>query len=88
MIYQKLKGLEFQKLHFGQLLIIVTQFVQLCRFYQVPKKSWKYVNYEDARKAIDILYENDFRMISLTGGEPLMNPFVFEICDYIHKKGC
>lgn len=57
-----------------------------CRFFRVPKSAWKYVPFEDAKKAIDILYDSDFRMISITGGEPLMNPDVFEICDYIHRK--
>ena len=57
-----------------------------CRFYDVPKSSWKYVNFEDAKKAINILYDSGFRMTSITGGEPLMNPDVFRICDYLHKK--
>lgn len=58
-----------------------------CNFYQVPRSSWKYVNFEDAKKAIDILYDSGFRMTSLTGGEPLMNPDIFKICDYLNKKG-
>jgi MoaA/NifB/PqqE/SkfB family radical SAM enzyme len=57
-----------------------------CSFYDVPKSSWKYVNFEDAKKAIDILYDSGFRMTSITGGEPLMNPDVFLICDYLQKK--
>ena len=57
-----------------------------CRFYLVPKTTWNYVHLEDARRAVDILYESDFRMTSITGGEPLMNPDVFDICDYLHKK--
>jgi MoaA/NifB/PqqE/SkfB family radical SAM enzyme len=57
-----------------------------CRFYNVPKASWKYVGLQDAMKAIDIIYDSDFRMTSITGGEPLMNPNIFEICDYLHKK--
>jgi MoaA/NifB/PqqE/SkfB family radical SAM enzyme len=57
-----------------------------CRFYNVPEASWKYVSIQDAKKAIDILYDSDFRMTSITGGEPLMNPDVFEICDYLYKK--
>ena len=58
-----------------------------CSFYQVPKSSWKYVKTEDAKKAIDILYDSGFRMTSLTGGEPLMHPDLFEICDYLNSKG-
>ncbi len=57
-----------------------------CRFYLVPRSSWKYVHFDDAKKAVDILCNNGFRMTALTGGEPLMNPDVFEICDYLHKK--
>jgi MoaA/NifB/PqqE/SkfB family radical SAM enzyme len=83
----KIKGIGIPKTAFWAIINYCNAVCITCRFYQVPKKSWKYVNYEDARKAIDILYENDFRMISLTGGEPLMNPFVCDICDYINKKG-
>jgi len=58
-----------------------------CSFYKVPRGSWHSVQLDDAKKAVDILYDSDFRMISITGGEPLMNPDVFDICDYIHRKG-
>lgn len=57
-----------------------------CNFYQTPKSNWKYVKYEEAKKVIDVLYRNNFRMISITGGEPLMNPDFFLICNYIKKK--
>ena len=57
-----------------------------CNFYHTPKSIWKYVKFEEAKKAIDILYDNDFRMISITGGEPLMNPDFFSICNYIKEK--
>jgi MoaA/NifB/PqqE/SkfB family radical SAM enzyme len=58
-----------------------------CNFYKVPKKIWKYVTFENAKRAVDIMYASNFRMISLTGGEPLMNPDICDICDYINKKG-
>jgi Predicted Fe-S oxidoreductases len=57
-----------------------------CDFRLVPRSSWRCVRFEDARKAIDILYDSDFRMVSITGGEPLMNPDVFAICDYLKRK--
>ena len=57
-----------------------------CNFYHTPKSIWKYVKFEEAKKAIDILYDNDFRMISINGGEPLMNPDFFSICNYIKEK--
>jgi MoaA/NifB/PqqE/SkfB family radical SAM enzyme len=82
-----MKGIDIPKTAFWAIINYCNAVCTTCRFYQVPKKSWKYVNYEDAKKATDVLYENGFRMISLTGGEPLMNPFACEICDYIHKKG-
>lgn len=58
-----------------------------CSFYLAPKSSWRHVSIADARKAINILHNSDFRMVSITGGEPLMNPDVYDICDYISKKG-
>jgi MoaA/NifB/PqqE/SkfB family radical SAM enzyme len=58
-----------------------------CNFYQVPMTSRKYVKFEDARKAIEILYNSGFRMTSITGGEPLMNPDIFKICNYLNTKG-
>lgn len=58
-----------------------------CSFYLVPKSNWRHVSLADARKAVDILHNSDFRMVSITGGEPLMNPDVYEICDCISEKG-
>jgi MoaA/NifB/PqqE/SkfB family radical SAM enzyme len=77
---------EIPKTLFWAIISYCNAICTTCRFYDVPKSSWKYVNFEDARKAIDILYDSNFRMTSITGGEPLMNPDVFRICDYLHKK--
>ena len=43
-----------------------------CSFHKEPDK--KMVSPADARRAIDYLSENEVGMLSLTGGEPLLNP--------------
>lgn len=58
-----------------------------CSFYLVPRVQRTYLDLERARRATDVLYESGFRFTSITGGEPLMNPDVFDICDAITDRG-
>ncbi len=58
-----------------------------CSFYLVPRVSKTHVRVEEAKKAVDVLWEGGFRFTSITGGEPLMNPDVFDICDAIARRG-
>src|SRR3989442_12990012 len=56
-------------------------------FYLGPRSQFPYTDLERARRAIDVLHESGFRFTSITGGEPLMNPDVFDICDAISRRG-
>src|SRR3989454_7686449 len=58
-----------------------------CSFYLAPRAQFTYTDLERARRAIDVLHESGFRFTSITGGEPLMNPDVFDICDAISRRG-
>src|SRR5437870_5256050 len=58
-----------------------------CGFYLVPRSQFTYTDLESARRAIDVLHDSGFRFTSITGGEPLMNPDVFDICDAISRRG-
>src|SRR2546427_2968073 len=58
-----------------------------CSFYLVPRAQFTYSDLERARRAVDVLHESGFRFTSITGGEPLMNPDVFDICDAISRRG-
>lgn len=84
---EKLGMTKIPKTVFWAIISYCNAVCTTCGFYQIPKSSWKYVRTEDAEKAIDILYDSGFRMTSLTGGEPLMNPDLFDICDYLNSKG-
>jgi MoaA/NifB/PqqE/SkfB family radical SAM enzyme len=83
----KLKTKTIPKTVFWAIISYCNAVCTTCDFYTVPRSLWKYVELDQARKAVDILYDSDFRMTSITGGEPLLNPHVFDICDYIYKKG-
>ncbi|MEE9340288.1 MAG: radical SAM protein [Thermoplasmata archaeon] len=58
-----------------------------CRFPQIPVDERKHVDYDASRKAIDMLAENDVRLISLTGGEPLLHPRFLDICRHVDSRG-
>ena len=57
-----------------------------CSFPQLPPKKKKHISLKDAQFAIDFFEKNGVRMISITGGEPLLHPDFISICDYISKK--
>ena len=58
-----------------------------CSFYLVPPPSHARVSLEDARHALELLNRSAFRFVSITGGEPLMNPEVFDICEEVTSQG-
>lgn len=58
-----------------------------CHFYRVPKNERKYVTLDDARAVARVLKKGGFRYLSITGGEPLMHPDFFEICQIILDAG-
>lgn len=56
-----------------------------CSFHQ--EKNKKYVAFDDAVPAIDYLSDINTGVLSLTGGEPLLNPDLPDIVKYARKKG-
>ncbi len=56
-----------------------------CRFWGHDEP--RYVGLQDACTAIDVLYESGVRLLSITGGEPLLHPHLVDICNYITRKG-
>jgi MoaA/NifB/PqqE/SkfB family radical SAM enzyme len=56
-----------------------------CSFHK--QKNKKAVTLEQARRAIDYLVDIDTGMVSLTGGEPLLNPNLPGIVRYARQKG-
>ncbi len=55
-----------------------------CSFHKQEKK--KIVSFDEARMAIDYLAEVNTGVLSLTGGEPLLNPELPEIIEYARSK--
>lgn len=56
-----------------------------CRFWRHDEP--RFVELQDACTAIDVLYESGIRLLSITGGEPLLHPHLVDICNYITRKG-
>jgi MoaA/NifB/PqqE/SkfB family radical SAM enzyme len=56
-----------------------------CSFHKQKKK--KIVSFDEAKMAIDYLIEINTGVLSLTGGEPLLNPELPEIIKYARSKG-
>jgi MoaA/NifB/PqqE/SkfB family radical SAM enzyme len=56
-----------------------------CEMCSIWKDEPKIVSLEDARRVIDRLYENNFNVLQLTGGEPLLNKNFIEIVRYAKK---
>ena len=50
------------------------------------RDSVKGLTLEDYRKIIDDLYDNGLFKVSLSGGDPFSNPFVWDIIDYLYIK--
>lgn len=75
----------------GQVIWAITNVCNAgCSFCSYPKGkagATRYVDYETACKALDIMEERNWRMLSFTGGEPLLNPESFKIISTAVKKG-
>lgn len=56
-----------------------------CRFWRNAEP--RFVELQDACTAIDVLHESGVRLLSITGGEPLLHPHLVDICNHITKKG-
>lgn len=56
-----------------------------CETCSIWKEKPKVVEFENAKEVLNRLYENDFRILQLTGGEPLINPDFFRIVKYAKK---
>ncbi|BBB92086.1 MAG TPA: radical SAM protein [Methylomusa anaerophila] len=75
----------------GQVIWAVTNLCNAgCSFCSYPKGKGgpvKHVSFDDAKKVLDLLYDKNIRIISFTGGEPLLNPDIYEIIKYASAKG-
>jgi MoaA/NifB/PqqE/SkfB family radical SAM enzyme len=58
---------------------------KMCSIWKNKKK--KNVKYEDAKKALEILKNKNFKAIQITGGEPFLNPDIFRILECAKKMG-
>ena len=57
-----------------------------CEMCGIWKQKPKIVRFDDAKRVIDKLSENNFNVLQLTGGEPLMNPDFFDIAKYAKDR--
>lgn len=58
---------------------------KMCSIWKMKEK--KIVRYDDAKKALTKFYNNGFRLLQLTGGEPLLNPDFFKILGFAKNIG-
>lgn len=58
-----------------------------CSFCCDPPKEKENFDMENAKKMIDDMAQAGLKRICITGGEPLLNPHVFEILEYVKRKG-
>jgi hypothetical protein len=56
-----------------------------CRFWKDDGPGS--VDYHDACTAIDVLHGWGVRMLSITGGEPLLHPHLVDICKHVARRG-
>ena len=57
-----------------------------CSFPGVPKSERKHVSIDNAKYAIEFMKHNGVKMVSITGGEPLMHPQFLDICKLISDE--
>lgn len=50
-------------------------------------KITSFLSYDEYIKIIDEVIDNKYNYIFFTGGEPLLNPYVFELGKYVKEKG-
>jgi MoaA/NifB/PqqE/SkfB family radical SAM enzyme len=58
-----------------------------CTFGKLPKADRTFVEIEHLTAVLDHLKVNGVRMVSITGGEPLLHPQFLEICEQIDARG-
>jgi MoaA/NifB/PqqE/SkfB family radical SAM enzyme len=58
-----------------------------CGFPGIPSVERAHVDHDGALKALDMLARNGVKMVSLTGGEPLMHPRFLELCRAVQDRG-
>lgn len=75
----------------GQVIWAITNVCNAkCDFCSYPKNVTslpRYVSFDQARQVLDELDRRNLKIISFTGGEPLLNPGVFAIIGYAVRKG-
>ena len=75
----------------GQVIWAITNVCNAkCSFCSYPDGKGGepcHVDLATARKVLDMLYQRNLRIISFTGGEPLLNPDVYPIIRYAVDKG-
>jgi MoaA/NifB/PqqE/SkfB family radical SAM enzyme len=57
-----------------------------CLFCSLPKKEI-YLNWKQIKSKIDKYYDESYKMITFSGGEPLMHPDLLKALKYSHEKG-
>jgi MoaA/NifB/PqqE/SkfB family radical SAM enzyme len=75
----------------GQVVWAITNVCNAkCHFCSYPKLGNslpRYVSYEQAKEVLDELDRRNLKMISFTGGDPLLHPDIFAIIHYASQKG-
>lgn len=75
----------------GQVIWAVTNVCNAhCEFCSYPTgKGGKaaYVDFATAKKALDVMAARNWRILSFTGGEPLLNPDIYRIISYAVELG-
>lgn len=83
----------YDQIPFWTVLTITSKCNLLCNYcfndydYSLKERNTiKWLNLEDYKKIIDILYESWTRDLIITWWEPFTSPYLFEILSYIKKK--
>lgn len=75
----------------GQVIWAITNVCNAkCNFCSYPKNVTslpRHVSFDQAKQVLDELNRRNLKIISFTGGEPLLNPDVFAIIGYAVRKG-
>jgi len=75
----------------GQVIWAITNVCNAkCGFCNYPKlanSNPRYVTYHQAQQVLDILDRRNLKIISFTGGDPMLHPDLFDIIRYASSKG-
>ncbi|MDD3302440.1 MAG: radical SAM protein [Candidatus Gracilibacteria bacterium] len=84
----------YKDIPFGVVLTITSKCNIFCYYcfndidYDLKERNKrKNLGLDDWKKIIDNLYENKTRVVILTGGEPFLADFFWDILDYLKQKG-